>query len=410
MTDPRPGQTSGWRATWRRIWQPPARALERRSVERRVQFLELFFDLVFVALVAQLAHRLAEHPSWSGIGWFALIFFAVWTSWLNGSIYHDAHGTDDLSIRILTFTQMGTVAVMAAFVGDVPGEGAGGFAMAYGVNSAILATMWFRTGYHDPAHRQASYPYAAAYAMAALAFAASSFISEPGIYWLWGVGLAFEVLAVLPVLRRRDRQVEGALTTPSLIERFGLFVIIVLGEVVVGSVNGMADQEPVTTQVLTVGVLGIAIAVALWWVYFDLISHRPARVGRVQFVWGYLHLPLVIGIGATGAAVLATIEHVGEPLMDSVRWLLVGSVSLALFSVVAIASTLVPRPESHQIQQAAALATLFSACAIPLVGFVSFGANGTLVLVGALLFAPVALAIVVWAKSLRAEDVVSLDS
>ena len=54
-----------------------------------MSFLELFFDLVFVVVISQLAHRLAEHPSWSGVGWFVLLFYAVWASWLNGTYYHD---------------------------------------------------------------------------------------------------------------------------------------------------------------------------------------------------------------------------------------------------------------------------------------------------------------------------------
>lgn len=70
--------------TFRRLWHPPAR-YEDRVRDRRVSFLELFFDLVFVVVISQLAHRLAEHPSWSGVGWFVLLFYAVWASWLNGT-------------------------------------------------------------------------------------------------------------------------------------------------------------------------------------------------------------------------------------------------------------------------------------------------------------------------------------
>ncbi|HEX6207322.1 MAG TPA: low temperature requirement protein A, partial [Actinomycetota bacterium] len=72
----------------RRLWRPPAR-FEERAPDRRVTFLELFFDLVFVVIIAQLAHRLAEHPSWSGVGWFVFLFYAVWSSWINGTLYHD---------------------------------------------------------------------------------------------------------------------------------------------------------------------------------------------------------------------------------------------------------------------------------------------------------------------------------
>ncbi len=113
------------RLSFRSWWHPPAR-FEDRPEDRRVTFLELFFDLVFVVLVSELAHRLAEHPSWSGVGWFAFLFFVVWSSWLNGTLYYDLHGTNDVSVRVFTFLQMMTVAVMAVFAGDVPGLGVGG--------------------------------------------------------------------------------------------------------------------------------------------------------------------------------------------------------------------------------------------------------------------------------------------
>ncbi|MDP9495680.1 MAG: low temperature requirement protein A, partial [Actinomycetota bacterium] len=155
------------RTTFRRWWQPPAR-YEDRPVDRRVTFLELFFDLVFVVLISQLAHRLAEHPTWSGVGWFVFLFYAVWSSWINGTFYYDLHGTDDVSVRVFTFTQMLTVAVMAVFAGSVPGSGSEGFAIAYGFNSLLLAIIWFRTGLHDPSHRPASNPYSAAYLLGAI--------------------------------------------------------------------------------------------------------------------------------------------------------------------------------------------------------------------------------------------------
>jgi hypothetical protein len=67
-------------STFRRLWQPPPRYEDRPS-ERRVTFLELFFDLVLLVVISLLAHRLAEHPSWSGVGWFVFVFYAVWSSW-----------------------------------------------------------------------------------------------------------------------------------------------------------------------------------------------------------------------------------------------------------------------------------------------------------------------------------------
>ena len=154
-------------STFRRLWQPPGR-YEDRATDRRVTFLELFFDLVFVVVISQLARRLAAHPSWSGVGWFVFLFYAVWSSWLNGTLYHDLHTTNDLSVRVFTFGQMLAVAVMAVFIGDIPGEGSTGFALAYATNTFILVILWFRTGLHDPHHRPGSFPYSTGYLLATI--------------------------------------------------------------------------------------------------------------------------------------------------------------------------------------------------------------------------------------------------
>ena len=147
---------------FRRLWQLPGR-YEDRATDRRVTFLELFFDLVFVVVISQLAHHLATHPSWSGVGWFVFLFYAVWSSWLNGTLYHDLHTTNDVSVRVFTFAQMLAVSVMAVFIGDIPGEGSTGFALAYAANTFVLVILWFRTGLHDPHHRPGSFPYSAGY-------------------------------------------------------------------------------------------------------------------------------------------------------------------------------------------------------------------------------------------------------
>jgi low temperature requirement protein LtrA len=174
-------------STFRRLWQSPGRYEDRPS-DRRVTFLELFFDLVFVAVVSQLAHRLAERPSWAGVGWFVLLFYAVWSSWINGTLYHDLHGTNDVSVRVFTFAQMLAVAVIAVFAGDVPGEGSSGFALAYASNSLLLAILWFRTGLHDPAHRPGSVPYSIAYFVAGAIFAVSIALDGPNATGCGGWG------------------------------------------------------------------------------------------------------------------------------------------------------------------------------------------------------------------------------
>jgi low temperature requirement protein LtrA len=374
-----------------------------------VTFLELFFDLVFVVLVSQLAHHLAANPTWAGAGWFAFLFYAVWTSWINGTFYYDLHGTDDISVRVFTFAQMLTVAVMAVFAGDIPGQGANGFAIAYGLNSLLLAIMWFRTGFHDPSHRLASNPYSAAYLIGGALFIASAAVGEPAAYWMWGLALFIQSSGYVISINRwqppESQQGDASIAlTRSLIERMGLFVIIVLGEVIVDAIDGVADIRPLEVDGVVIGLLGVLVAIGLWWIYFDLVSHNPP-VSRLSQTWLYLHFPLLVAIGAGGAGVLNTVEHVADPLPASVRWLLVGSLALAVLSVTALTLTLQVRAKHPEVYRLSGRTMVLSAALMLAVGATSWGAKATLGSMVLLLLAPVAVGTVVWLRHTDPEPV-----
>jgi low temperature requirement protein LtrA len=395
--------------TWfRRLWQPPARYEDRRT-DRRVTFLELFFDLVFVVVISQLADRLAEHPSWSGIGWFVFLFYVVWSPWLNGTFYHDLHGTTDVSVRVFTFAQMLAVASMAAFIADVPGRGSSAFALGYAAQNLVLVIMWFRTGLHDPAHRPGSFPYSSGYLIATILFAVSAGIEESTRYPLWVAGLVVQVAGQVIGFRRWTPpagQTGDAVipVTPALIERLGLFVIIVLGEVIVGAVNGMARTVPVEPDALPIGLLGIVVAIGLWWIYFDLVSNR-APISRMTQLWVFLHFPLVVSIAAGGAGVLATVQDSGRELPDAVRWLLVAALAAAVLSVALLTMTLEARRAHRDFYRPVKVVLIASALLISGVGLTDWGAKASLATMTVLLLAPVAMGLVLWLRHMDREPV-----
>ncbi len=370
-------------------------------------FLELFFDLVFVVVISQLAQHLAQHPSWAGVGWFVFLFYAVWSSWLNGTLYYDLHGTNDVSVRVFTFLQMLAVAVMAVFVGTVPGDGAHGFALGFAANTFVLVVLWFRTGLHDPTHRVASRPYSAAYLVAAVLFAMSAAVDGPMIYWLWAAALLVEAVGQLVAYHLWTPPTDqgGALfaATPSLIERLGLFVIIVLGEVIVGAVEGMANLDPITAIGVEVGLLGVVVAIGGWWIYFDLVSNHAPTPRRTQ-LWLYLHLPFVIAMAAVGAGVLNAVEGSTVPLPAEVRWLLVGALAVAVGSVGALSLTLEIRRAYPALYRTVVGALTGSALLILAVGLTDWGAKGTLAAMVLLLGLPIATGLTVWLRRTDAAD------
>ena len=385
------------RTILRQLWQRPGKYLDRQ-MDRSVTFLELFFDLVFVVMVAQLAHQLAKHPDWEGVAWFAFLFYAVWTSWVDGTSYHDAHGTDDLSIRVFTFAQMLTVAAMAVYIGDIPGDGAEPFALAYAANSVLLALIWLRTAYHDLEHRLTSAIYGASHLLSATIFALSVTQDDPARTWFWIVAVGIEVAGIVVVGVLLNRQYGAFEATESMVERFGLFMIIVLGEVVAGAINGLTELEEVDFSLLIVGGLGVLVAVGMWWIYFDLLGHREPRADRT-YPWIFLHYVLAAGIAATGAAVLYMVEHAEESLGDDARWLLVGSVAAGLAATAALPYSLRAREELQPAIRAGQVAIVGAGLAVLLLGFTSLDATPTLVVVDLILLVPIAVAVVVWART-----------
>src|SRR5688572_27082928 len=333
------------RIRFRRWWQPPHPASQHPE-ERRITFLELFYDLVYVVIIAQLSHALAGNISLAGIGIFLFLFIVVWWAWFNGAMYHDLHGNNDIRTRVFTFLQMLTVAGMAVFAHNAMGEGSAGFAITYAAFHLILTWLWWRTGVYDPNHRSLSQPYSTTFLITSGFFILSIFIPAPWRFIFWVLALLIDLAMLSLLWNYRSREIQEqinrvALISSSAVERFGLFTIIVLGEVIVGVVSGVAEHAHPSWLAGGTAFLGMLIAIGLWWIYFDFASGRPPIPRTSERLrWIYLHLPVTMGITAVGASILNVVEHAGESLPNDVRWLLVGSIAVVLISIALILKSL----------------------------------------------------------------------
>jgi low temperature requirement protein LtrA len=400
------------RQSFRRWWQPP-RKISDREEERRVTFLELFYDLVYVVLIAELAHTLSEHINPAGVGGFVFMFVTVWVAWLNGAMYHDLHGNDDIRTRVFTFLQMFTVAAMAVFAHSALGEGAVGFALAFAAYQLILTYLWWRTGVYDPNHRPLSQPYSASFLISTLLFVGSVFMPISWRFYLWGVALFISLLMPLVILAqgKNTPQVQAQINiassiSASAVERFGLLTIIVLGEVIVGVVRGVAGHHRLTWLVGITAALGMLIAIGVWWIYFDFVSqHPPIDTRNKTLGCVYLHMPMTIGIVAAGAAVFNVVEHAGEPLVSEVRWLLDGAIAATLISIALLIRNIQTPKENYQFYRRGGNVILIAGGIILLLGLSGLNTIPLLVVVILLLLTPVLYGVVVWIKLLGAEEI-----
>src|SRR5687767_14578740 len=116
----------------RRLWSPPRlRSAEASDAERHATWTELFYDLVFVVAIAELAHLLKDHPTAAGVGGFALLFVPIWWSWTGVTFYLDRFDVDDFGNRILMAVQMLAAAALAVNVHEGLGRASAAFAASY---------------------------------------------------------------------------------------------------------------------------------------------------------------------------------------------------------------------------------------------------------------------------------------
>ncbi|MEZ4662638.1 MAG: low temperature requirement protein A [Caldilineaceae bacterium] len=384
-------------------WQPPRRTSDREA-ERRVTFLELFYDLVYVVVIAEVSHALAGHVDRQGILEFGLLFVLVWVAWINGTFYHELHGNNDIRTRVFTFLQMFTVAMMAVFAHNAFGEGGAGFALSFAAYQLVLTYLWWRTGVYDPLHRPLAQPYVLNYLISTVLFVTSAFVPEAWRTYFWLTSLILSVSGPLitvlfapsdPEVQAEQERSRAA--TDSLVERFGLFIIIVLGEVIVAVVRGVAAHHGLDLTIFLTAGLGMLLAVGLWWLYFDFVSQRlPVASNWGVPFWIYLHLFVAMGIVATGAATLNVVEHASEPLGAVVTWLLTGALALAM-GTIALLLLLLRLPEAFQpLYRRGALITLLAAAGCAALGFTTLPAIPLLTALVVLLLLPVIYGIHVW--------------
>lgn len=318
---------------------PRLRSGQEAEVERHASWLELFYDLVFVAAVAQLATSFGEDYSWSGILRFSVLFVPVWWAWVGHTFYLTRFDTEDVGHRLLTFAQMTAATSLAVHVPAALGATSAGFALSYATVRFILVAEYLRAGRHIPAVRPLTSRYAIGFGVAASLWALSVLIPVPWRFGFWGTALVVDFLTPLTAGQLHIRFPPHLMHLP---ERFGLFTIIVIGEAVVSVVMGIGSGG-LTRQSSMAGMMGLLVAFALWWGYFEGAKGAAVRalsvrrhVRRYQ-LWLYSHLPLLMGITATAVGV----KHVlhlppGKALPFPEGWLLSLSVAASVLALSAI--------------------------------------------------------------------------
>jgi len=297
----------------------------------RVSTLELFFDLVFVFAITQVAHLFGHAHSVVDFVRAFLVLAVIWWmyggyAWLTSNV-----GTDRLVHRLLLLCAMAGFLVMALRVPAIAERHGVAFGLAY-LLVVIVHTVLFA---HAPnSSARAILGILPLNATLAVMVLASGLVSEAWNWVLW-VGAAVPILATTFLHRER-----GFHMSPNhFVERHGLVILIALGESVVVIGTGAADR-PMTPALLAAVVLGLALAAALWWAYFDQddarAEHAMMRADPIErahlgvYAYYHAHLLMIAGIVIAAAGMEPAIADPAQPTESAPGWLLSSGVALYL--------------------------------------------------------------------------------
>ena len=334
-----------------------------RREEERVTPLELFFDLVFVLALTQCTALIASNPTWEGLVQALLALAMLWWSWGGYAWLTSVIDPEEGAVRIGIFAAMAAFLVAALSLPDAFGDDAVVFASAYGI--VRIAHIWLFTiaSRDEPELRKSVIGLASSSAIGV----GFLFLAATTDGWwqiaVWGIGMVLDI--GLPTLFWSSG---WQLLASHFAERYALILIIALGESIVAI--GVGSKAVVDGGVILAATLGIAVAAALWWLYFDVtvgVAERrlaEATPGREQNelardAYSILHLPMIAGIVLLAFGLKKTLEDVDDPLKTIPAVALLGGVALYLFALVAFRWRMVQTTSWTRLTGAAAVLALF---------------------------------------------------
>lgn len=292
----------------------PLRARDPNEHHRASTTLELFFDLITViaiaAVTAGLHHALSEGHVIEALPRFFFLFLAIWWSWMNFTWFASAFDNEDQVYKLLVMVIMCGQLIFAGGATEIFKT----LDFSYGLLGWIImrlgmVCLWLRAAQANPEHRKTAIRYAIGICVAQVFWTLFYFATEPASIAFYIAGtLCFIVEWAVPPFA------ESARNTPyhrhHIIERYGLLMIISMGELVLAIAHGYSflyGGHP-SLQAAFVSTAALIIVFSIWEVYFCETDHLPNRDFRTVFIWGYGHVFIFLSTAALGAAIAASID------------------------------------------------------------------------------------------------------
>ncbi|HEY6730708.1 MAG TPA: low temperature requirement protein A [Solirubrobacterales bacterium] len=310
----------------------------RREGER-VTPLELFFDLVFVLALTQCTALMAHNQTWSGLAQGLLVLGVLWWAWVGYAWLTSVIDPEEGAVRLVIFAAMAAMLIVSLAVQEAFGNLALTFAFGIGVYRLAHIVLFMIAGADDKDLRRSVIGLAVSTAVAVGLLLTASLFDGLAQGALWALAIFLDMAG--PYFFGADG---WKLVPGHFAERHGLIVIIALGESIVAI--GVGASGALDLGIGAAAVLGIFLAAALWWTYFDVVALISARrlgeaeTGKVQNElardsYSYIHLLMVAGIVLIALGMKVTIGHYDEHLHEVPATALLGGVALYLLGLVA---------------------------------------------------------------------------
>ena len=310
--------------------------------------LELLYDLTMVVAFGvaadELAHFVADEHVLGGVAGFAFAVFGASWAWINYTWFASAYDTDDWVFRLATLVQMVGVIVLALGLpqmfesidhGDTLDNGV--MVSGYVVMRVALLFLWWQVSRHDPARRDAARTYIATIGLAQAGWIAMVLIDLPVVTTFLLFVPLFAIELAGPFLA--ERKADTPWHAHHIAERYGLLVIITLGEVILGTVaalNAVVHGEPGwSTDAVLLAISGVGLAFGCWWMYFSLAWAEPlARDRTHSFTFRYGHFAIFGPLAAMGAGLhVAAYQLEGEAKIGDTGTVLSVVIPVAIFAL-----------------------------------------------------------------------------
>ncbi len=309
--------------------------------------LELLFDLTFVIAFGvaanELAHFLVEDHVREGIVGFAFATFAVTWAWINFSWFASAYDTDDWVYRLTTMVQMVGVIILALGLPDMFESLLDGdyvdnrvMVLGYVVMRVPMIAQWARASRQDPDRGRVCRVFMVTILVSQVAWIVLALAETSiAVTFAW-VAVLVLIEMVGPIVAERLPGGGTPWHAHHIAERYGLLVIIALGEGLIGgtaTLSAMITAEGWTVDVALLGLAGVGLTFGMWWSYFVIPSGDILHAHRARgFGWGYGHIPFFGALVAVGAGLHTAayrLEH--HSLLSDTQTVLAVVIPLGLY-------------------------------------------------------------------------------